>query len=41
MYASIKGNEEVNRDLFHIRAWFIIEHLRIISGSNSRNVKKL
>ena len=37
----MKGNEEVNSDLFYIRAWFIKNHLRNISGSNSRNVKTL
>ena len=41
VYACMKGNEEVNSDLFYIRAWFIKNHLRNISGSNSRNVKTL
>ena len=35
------GNEGVNKDLFHVRAWFIKKHLRNISGSNSSNFKKL
>ena len=37
----MKENEEVNRDLFHIRVWYIKKHLRNISGPNSRNVKEL
>ena len=41
MYACMKGDEGVNRDLFHIRTWFIKKHLGNISGSSSRNVKKL
>ena len=28
MYKCKKGNEGVNRDLFHIRAWFIKKHLK-------------
>ena len=41
MYACMKWNEGVSRDLFHIRTWFIKKHLRNISGSSSRIVKKI
>ena len=28
MYACMKGNEGFNRDLFHIKAWFIKNYLK-------------
>ena len=29
MYIRMKGNEGVNRNLFHIRAWFIKKHFML------------